>query len=117
MEKDISELRGRIVRAMNITLERLSPHDENTFGEAVSYGMGQIADAVGVHRITVFRYVFTDGELRPFHALVWDARKRSLIDDAYAVSPDLPAAVAWCDCNRRHGVFRNGFSERFKPSV
>jgi diguanylate cyclase (GGDEF)-like protein/PAS domain S-box-containing protein len=109
-DTDISELRSRIVKAMNITLERLSAHDENTFGEAISYGIGKIADAVDVQRVSVFRYVFMDGSLKPFYALLWDGKTRSLINEANAVSPDLPAAVAWRECLMRDECVNNYYS-------
>jgi diguanylate cyclase (GGDEF)-like protein/PAS domain S-box-containing protein len=112
MEKntDISELRARIVRAMNLTLERLSQHDENTFGEAISYGIGQIADAIAVQRVSVFRYVLMDESLRPFYALLWDGKTRSLVSEVYAISPDLPASVAWREVLIRDECVNNYFS-------
>ncbi len=92
-----SEQYGRLVEALNKTVEALMVHRDKSFQNIISQGISYIADAADLDAVAIYSYKDADAEKRLGQVYLWHKEKggiRAVVEEL-ALLPDEGIAHEW----------------------
>jgi len=89
----VLENRDALVDALNIMAEILTSHSEEAFEEVMSNGLQPVANAAGLDRVAVYRYLDRIDRLGQIY--VWAFGKTASLDKELIEVPSVPPVKNW----------------------
>ena len=92
---EVSEHRLIITNAFNKALEIINSRNEKTFDETLTKGFSEIAYAMNIDRIIIYRYTEINGESRQKQIIRWDRDVGGLTAASFKHLPNNQATRGW----------------------